>query len=168
MKGKNKRTPPPAQLKWLAIVPSLEGLTPLLAGFALLINPGQASGGTGTSTTFLLLSSLFLGLLGLAAGIGIWIGKPWGWWLAAYYSLYLALRGLNGVLSSLLMGESASALLGYGWRLVIGVVLAVYLFTQGSLNYFGVSHPKKLASFLILLAAAIGTVLVFLALAVVL
>lgn len=165
---RTKRPPPPAQLKWLAIVPILEGLTPLAAGFALLMNPEQVSAGMGTSTAFLFLSSLFLGLLGLAAGAGILIGKPWGWWLATYYSLYLALRGLNGVLSSLAAGESTSAVLSYGWRLVIGAALAAYLYTQGSLNYFGVSRPKKWVSFLILLAAAIGTILVFLALAVVL
>jgi hypothetical protein len=165
MKKKRLKTPPPRlPLKWLAIVPILEGLTPLVVGFALLVHPEQISVGTGASITFLFLSSLFLGLLGLAAGVGIWLGRPWGWWLATYYSLYLALRGLNGVLSSLAAGELGSVL-SYGWRLIIGTALAAYLCTEGSLSYFGVIHRKKWTSLLILLAATIGTILAFVVLA---
>lgn len=36
-----------------------------------------------------------LGLLGIVAGIGILLGKKWGWWLAVFYLAYDICRSLN-------------------------------------------------------------------------
>ena len=51
----------------------------------------------GIATILGTLSLTFLGVLGVAAGIGMWRGKVWGWWLGAFYLTYSVARSANAL-----------------------------------------------------------------------
>jgi hypothetical protein len=49
----------------------------------------------GVSSAIGFAAILFLGVLGVGAGIGMLIGKHWGWWAGAFYLFYSVARNLN-------------------------------------------------------------------------
>jgi hypothetical protein len=121
----------------------------LIAGFGRQL--GAIGPVLGTSPLFAQLSMLFLGALTLAAGVGMWRGAAWGWWLAGFYYVYAIYRNANAllVISSMadqLAGEARGP--GYYYvkhvgRVVTHSLVLFYLFRESVLAYFGLDQLDK-------------------------
>lgn len=111
---------------------------------------------SGIITGFLFFSLFFLGLLTLFSGIGMWLGKVWGWWVGAFYYLYAVARSLN-VLFLLKIGDQGIEMTGkyyikYGGKMLISLLILAYFFHPKVRKYFFVEgkSKKRLIGFLLM------------------
>jgi tetratricopeptide (TPR) repeat protein len=107
--------------------------------------------------------AVLVGMVHIAAGVGMWLGKSWGWWLAAFSYLYSL---LNNASTLLLVPDMVEAyrepargagyyylreLFNIGWD----VFILVYWFREGVLDYFGLLDLSRLKAFVGLIAVTI-------------
>jgi hypothetical protein len=85
----------PAYLGWLAGYLAIYGGVLLALQLFAYKNLQESGVSMDYSPLLLLVSIIFLGVLGITAGAGLWWGKKWGWWLSAFYFLYAFSRELN-------------------------------------------------------------------------
>lgn len=105
--------------------------------------------------TILLVSILFLGGLGIAAGIGLWLAKKWGWWLAAFYFLYAFTRAVIDLVLPASAGVDASrSWLSAALGIFLCVVVLLYLYSREILAHFHLDKFPRWISLSILLVAA--------------
>ncbi len=105
----------------------------------------------GFSSILAAISILFLGILGLAGGIGMWSGKKWGWWLGAFYLTYSVARNLNALIMIPEIveqfGVPESGLTKYyikhGGRVIIHSFLVLYFFNS-NVEVFSSPNDKKM------------------------
>ncbi len=125
--------------------------------FLFLAKQGAgAIGGTGAVRALFLLMLVIYPSLGLAAGVGMWLGRRWGWWLGVFGVVSAALRnlwviaGLPSLMTGMGVGGRGATILyaRFGFRVVLAGLIAVYLFRADVLEYFRmprVSRGKALA-----------------------
>jgi hypothetical protein len=123
----------------------------------------QAFNLIGISSISAVISLLFLGILGLAAGIGMWLGKKWGWWLGAFYLMYSVARNINAliIIPNLVeqFGTPESGLAKYYikhcGRIILHSLLVLYFFKSNVEVYFQVENLNVWKRFLKLFGATI-------------
>lgn len=99
------------------------------------------------------------GIAGLASGLGLWLGKKWGWWLATYYYLQFvvgtAIMMSVILVTSLLVGEklpqatSGKLLRDFFWTIAFGS-LTWYMLTAKVYRYFDFRRLTRPKAFWIL------------------
>lgn len=114
----------------------------------------------------LILGVLLLAGLGLASGIGMWLGTRWGWWCATFYYVYNIARGASAILNVSGFAEeleAGSRGVGYYYtkfalRAFIHLLILLYFFKSNVVEYFGVEdiHKGKALGVLISVTAAVG------------
>jgi hypothetical protein len=106
-------------------------------------------------------ATLFLLIIALAAGIGMWSGKKWGWWLGSLDQLNSALSNASAMLiiphlldrvgvSSAVLADQISQI---GIKAALHSVLLLYLFLGSIIEFFQVGDVAALKRLLILFAA---------------
>lgn len=115
------------------------------------------------TTAQLIFNFVFLFFLVVLSGVGMLLGKWWGWFLAANYYLNSILR--NGY--TILMIEQIylhldpddpeihQAYTKYGARLAINFLLLVYLLRDNVLSYFGIQVKRKFITLALVFAVSI-------------
>ncbi|MNZ70063.1 hypothetical protein D3C78_883830 [compost metagenome] len=111
---------------------------------------------------------VFVGLLGVAAGVGTWIGAKWGWWLALFYFAYAVTRNINVLLTihNLMdqfggtIGEAVKGYFKYGVRVLWDCALLFYLCSETATTFFKAKETKKWKALLIVFAICIALFLV--------
>lgn len=99
----------------------------------------------------LVVSVLFVGILAISSGIGMLLGKRWGWWLGTFYYVYAILRYLNTIFAGFRIAvqsqnsipEIGNHITEYGIRIVIHSLILLYFFKDDVKEYFNVSHYSK-------------------------
>jgi hypothetical protein len=119
----------------------------------------------GLSPVLVAIATASLALLGVSSGIGMWVGRKWGWWLGSFYYVYSVARNASALLTiSALEDELAGGTRGpeyyyvkYGGRVVVHFLILLYFFRGNVLRYFALENlPKwKAVSTLIAVCAAI-------------
>lgn len=128
----------------------------------------EGLGSIGATAVVAFLGIFFLAAIGIAAGIGMWLGKSWGWWLGAFYLTYSVARSISALITlpGLLEAAGESAASGakhyvkFGGRIVVHSAICWYFFTPKVEAYFGVaaiSRKKRLAG-LVTATTGIGAV----------
>ncbi len=110
-----------------------------------------------------MVAILFLGVVALAAGIGMWRGKSWGWWLGAFYLMYSVARNISAIVTlPIIVGqfelpeaELAENYIKYAGRIVIHSLLVLYFFKANVEAYFNVDHINAWRRFFTLLVATV-------------
>lgn len=168
-KPPSNRPPRPIDLSLLVILSlglSFVTLIPLLASdpspwtiFSHFISR------TGLMGAMIIISMLFnLASAGLC-GIGIWIGKKWGWWGTLFYFAYSIARSLNGLFQTASVAQEFTEdqargtdfyFAKFGIRIVINIILFFYFFKPHVLEYFQLSHINKQRAALQVIAAVIA------------
>jgi hypothetical protein len=100
----------------------------------------------------------FQGVIALAAGVGIWSRKKWGWWFATFYLCYSASLGFDLLLSPVL-GRQQQVLLDYRgaiMRVVISLALLSYFFRENVEQFFELAATTRWRRLGILLVCAIA------------
>jgi hypothetical protein len=113
-----------------------------------------------TFASFLILGTIAFAL-GLASGVGMWIGANWGWWLATWYWFFMAIG--SGVtlpislvrLRSLGIEFAVVAVVKNVLGLCFQVLLVVYFFRRNVLRFFGLESFGKLKALGILIAVSL-------------
>ncbi len=85
----------PMTITLISILLVIGGLVLLVTQLTTFSMLSDVSSELGVSAVLLQAAFAFLGVLGVAAGIGGWFGKKWGWWLALFYFAYAAARASN-------------------------------------------------------------------------
>jgi hypothetical protein len=150
----------PAGVSLLAILIGLGGGALLITQLLVFNKLSEASSALGISTMLLQGGIGFLGLLGLAASVGMWLGKKWGWWLALFYFAYAVSRNVNVMISIASLTEQwgiPSQGIGmtyakYGIRVLWNGSLLFYLCRESATTFFGTTETKKWKVLLIVFA----------------
>ncbi len=122
----------------------------------------------GVSSIYVVISFLFLGILVLAGGIGMWCGKKWGWWLGALYLMYSVARNIDALIMIPIVAERfsipeaglAQYYIKHGGRIVINLLFVLYFFKSSVEAYFQVERLNARKRFFKLLGATVGIVLI--------
>ena len=146
-----------------------------LLGIAVLGAGSMASATEelGVSGLQLAIGIGFLGALGIAAGVGMWMGKRWGWWLGAFYLFYSIARNANALLTLPALVEQIGPPEGgvakyqfrYGGRIVFAALFLLYFFKANVVAWFGVDTMPAWKRVALLTGATIGIAALFAALA---
>lgn len=107
--------------------------------------------------------SVLVGLSRIAAGIGMWTGKRWGWWLAAFTYLYALLTNTATALLMPALVETYGEPTRGVWYttarevadVVWGVVILIYWFRASVLDYFDLLDMSKVKALAGLVAATL-------------
>jgi hypothetical protein len=150
----------PAGVSLLAILLGLGGGVLLITQLMVFNKLSEASSKLGISTVVLQGGIGFLGLLGVAAGIGMWFGKKWGWWLALFYFAYAVTRNANVLISISSFTEQWGAprqgigmiYAKYGIRMLWNGFLLFYLCRENAAIYFRTTETKKWKALLLVFA----------------
>jgi hypothetical protein len=139
----------------------------LVGGAALAVLQVQHRDVVATVGAATFVATALLAGLGLASGAGLWLGRPWGWWLAAFSLTYAVLRYANTLAAVPMLAaqldmaqeEVRTAYLRYGARLVGQGLLLLYLFRPGVAAFFGVEGMAGRRRLGLLLVAAAALLL---------
>jgi hypothetical protein len=135
-------------------------LVPLVEKSDDLKDPLRAAG---ISAIYLFISILLLGLLGIAAGIGLWSRTKWGWWLGAYYSVYAIARSITAIAAIAAMSEElpggsrtiTNHYAKHSGRIAVQVLILAYLFKGPVLEHFQLAGLSKRKAILKLIGAGL-------------
>ncbi|MFB5675787.1 hypothetical protein ACE3NQ_24910 [Paenibacillus terreus] len=89
----------PISVKLLSALLAIGGAILLITQAALFSRFSELSPLLGVSGWVVQGAVAFLGVLGVAAGIGLWLGRQWGWWLALFYFANGVCRNINAMIS---------------------------------------------------------------------
>lgn len=117
----------------------------------------------GISTALFVAGVVFLAVLGIASAIGMWMGRPWGWWLGAFYYAYAIARYANALRMiselSATPGEPPSGLKMYYARYVVRVLVSglilLYFFKGNVREYFDLEDRSPFADAFFLLSPVV-------------
>ena len=109
----------------------------------------------GIPPALLIVAVMFLAVLAVASGVGMWIGSKWGWWLAAFYYVYSIFRNASALLTIVAMADELGGgtrgpeyyMIKHGGRIVVHFLLFLYFFKGNVLQFFrleGLSKPKAI------------------------
>lgn len=157
----NKR---PIGITILSILVLVGGIGIILTQIKFYANLNELSTELGISLIAFFVSVLFLIVLSIGSGIGMWLGKKWGWWLGAFYYVHAILRYVYALITAIIMNEqlkdtSRSAeyyLITYMGRIVIHALILRYYFKDNVMEYFNISSYSKVKSALIVIVVGIA------------
>lgn len=98
--------------------------------------------------------ALLLGL-SLAAGIGMWKGRKWGWYFGSFYFLYGIARNVNALflisgMADLISSEGGNMprdpsfyYVKHGVRSIFSFLIFLYFFKGNVRDFFGLTGQKK-------------------------
>lgn len=145
----------PALLRILAMLHLIAGgfmLVTMVQALARGVDLSAPAEIIGTSTSTMFAGMVFLALLGLATGVGMFSGRPWGWWVAAFYYVYAIMRAGNGMLFTIGFWDQLAAegdrgpdyhLRKFGVRMALHALILVYLFSRPVIDYFGLERLSR-------------------------
>ncbi|MGO4547259.1 hypothetical protein AB4Z29_20970 [Paenibacillus sp. 2TAB23] len=141
----------PFGVKIISILMILGGIILLITQLYAFSIMSELSSLMGVSSLFFQAVIGFLGLIGIAAGVGMWIGRIWGWWLAIFYLSYSLTRNLNTLLSIPgiteqygLSGNAAGHYVKYGLKILWDVLLLRYMCRDTTTSFFKTTETNKL------------------------
>jgi hypothetical protein len=110
----------------------------------------------GIPLPLLVVGILILAFLGIASGVGMWIGVRWGWYLGSFYYMYSLVRSLSAILTVRLtlaqmpLAEAAAMTrdpqhyyLKFGVRAFIAALIFLYFFKNNVLEYFALKDLAR-------------------------
>lgn len=153
----------PFGVKIIAILMLLGGIILLITQISAFKILSEASSLLGVSSLFFQAAFGFLGLLGVAGGVGMWVGQKWGWWLAIFYFTYSLTRNLNMLVSipGIMEQYGASSnvaghYIKYGLRVLWDILLLNYMCRESITSFFKTTETNKLNALLTVFGICVG------------
>ncbi|MFM9278937.1 hypothetical protein [Paenibacillus jiagnxiensis] len=154
----------PISVKLLSALLAIGGAILLITQAALFSRFSELSSLLGVSGWVVQGAVAFLGGLGVAAGIGLWLGRQWGWWIALFYFAYAVCRNINAMISIPGLYEAygsegdvsmMASYIKYGFRTLWDVLLLYWLCRDTAAYHCGTQHVKKGKALLIVFGASL-------------
>lgn len=144
----------PLGVSILAVLHLLGGALLFVVQFLLFANLGaveQALDSIGMPPLLLVVGVIFLSLLTLASGVGMWMGRRWGWWLAAFYYVYSVFRNATAIVTIMMVADQFAGarrgvdyyLIKHGGRIIVHALLFLYFFKGNVLEFFDLESLNK-------------------------
>ncbi len=138
----------PVGVSILAVLHLIGGILLFGAQFLLFANlqaMGESLRSIGIPPVLLIIGVMFLAVLAIASGVGMWMGTKWGWWLASFYYVYSIFRNCSALLTVFtiadqLEGDSRGPeyyMTKHGVRIIVHLLLFLYFFNGNVLAFFG-------------------------------
>lgn len=137
----------------------------------LLTDFGRISRGmadVGLPPALFVASMLFLAGIAIASGIGMWLGRRWGWWVATFYYVYGIARAANGLFTVMAIeGDWEASARGpeyyyikFAGRILVHLLILLYFFKPNVLEYFGTTdvHRGKAIGKLVTVTAVLAAI----------
>lgn len=151
----------PVGVSILAVLHIIGGGLLLIAQFVMIANLNamqEPLESIGIPPALLIVGVMFLCVVTLASGVGMWLGTRWGWWLMAFYYVYGILRNAMaivtvGMLADQLEGAARGPeyyVVKHGMRVVIQAMILCYCFKANVVEYFDLRDVSKLKALAIL------------------
>jgi hypothetical protein len=105
----------------------------------------------GIPPVLLIIGVVFLAILTISSGVGMWMGTKWGWWLAAFYYVYSIFRNGSALFTVIAMADQLDGdsrgpeyfMIKHGGRIVVHFLLFLYFFKGNVLEFFGLEGLSK-------------------------
>ncbi|PYI51571.1 hypothetical protein [Paenibacillus flagellatus] len=152
----------PIGVTMLAVFYALSGVSTIVIQGVWLKRFAELSELLGFPAFLLNATLLVMGMVALAAAVGMWLGKRWGWWLSLFYIGYGIVRNGNALLSipgiEEAYGVSADgATLKYAIRAAGYALVLLYFYGDAVTGYFfGIARVPKLKSAVIVFGSLIA------------
>lgn len=143
----------PVGLSILAVLHVIGGIVLFCVQFLLwsrfeeMQQPMQA---IGVPPILLLVAVMFLSLLAIASGIGMWTGARWGWWAAAFYYIYSIFRNAAALITVAQLAEHIEGARSPGYyvvkhtgRIIVHALILLYLMKGNVLEFFDLRSLNK-------------------------
>lgn len=151
---KRTTTPRPTGISILAILLIVGGIVAFGAQFLLFANLEaleESLRSVGIPPVLVVIGAMFLTILSLASGVGMWMATKWGWWLASFYYVYSIFRNGSALLMVFTMADQLEGgsrgpeyyVIKHGGRILIQFFLLLYFFRGNVLEYFGLETLNK-------------------------
>jgi len=157
----------PVGVSILAVLHLIGGVLLFGAQFLLFANlqaMDESLRSIGIPPALLVIGVMFLAILTIASGVGMWMGTRWGWWLAAFYYVYSIFRNGFALLTIVAMADQLEGgtrgpeyyMIKHGGRVVVHLLLFLYFFKGNVLEFFGIEMLSKLKAISILVGICIA------------
>jgi len=133
------------------------------AGFTIAVDCADIITGKQISITsglkvFTIIYMALISVLSFVAGIGMWRGKKWGWWLGAFLYMYAVLWTIKSLIYlPWLFGyfvkphnRNVYYYIKHGINLVVRVLIFIYFFKGSVTEYFVLQQQSKIKTLIIL------------------
>jgi hypothetical protein len=175
VKPRRGTTPRPVGISILAVLHFIGGILLFGSQFLLFANlqaMEESLRAIGIPPVLLIIGVMFLAVLAIASGVGMWMGAKWGWWLASFYYVYSIFRNGSALLTVVAMADQLEGgsrgpeyyMIKHGVRIIVHFLLFLYFFKGNVLEFFGLetlSKPKAigvLVGICIAITAAISAI----------
>lgn len=149
-----RRATRPVGVSILAMLHLVGGVGLAVVLVALVVNRqaiGEPLQMLGMPPALLIIGVLFLAVLTIASGVGMWMGTKWGWWLAAFYYLYGVVRHGSALMTVAALADRledgmrgpAFYLIKFGVRIIVHLLLVLYFFRGNVRAFFGLTTVGK-------------------------
>ncbi len=160
-----------AILAWLGMIGGVIGSIGMVVLMFVIPHVPEVSDALRMSGATLLLAGVvvvFILVLGFVSGLGMWMGKRWGWFAGSFYYMYSVVRNINGALvipgivESVGLEDLAEMSHGpgyyyvkHGLRAIVHGLIYLYFFKQNVRDYFLIGEAKKLKIVLVQFAVCV-------------
>ena len=166
-KPHGRATDRPVGVSILALLHLLGGIFFLGAQVLLIANLQAVEDSLrsiGVPPVLLIVGAMFLAILTIASGIGMWLGTKWGWWFAAFYYVYGIFRNGSALFTVITMADQLEGgshgpeyyMVRHGGRIVIHFLLFLYFFKGNVLKFFGLEALSKAKAVSILVGLCVA------------
>ena len=149
-----RQTARPVGVSILSVLHFIGGVLLFGAQFLMFANLGameESLRSIGIPPALVIIGVMFLAILMIASGVGMWIGTKWGWWLASFYYVYSVFRNGSALFTVIAMADELENsnrgpeyyLIKHGGRIVIHFLLILYFFKGSVLAFFGLETLSK-------------------------
>ena len=167
MQPHRRTTTRPVGVSILAVLHLIGGIVLFGAQFLLIANlqaMDESLRSIGIPPVLLIVGVMFLAVLAIASGVGMWMGTKWGWWLAAFYYVYSIFRNGSALLTIVVMADQLESgtrspeyyMIKHGGRIIVHLLLFLYFFKGNVLEFFGMETLSKAKAIGILVGICIA------------
>ncbi len=133
-----------------------------------LINQPELASSFGVSSFLLTTVITFMGVIILIAGIGMFKGERWGWFISLYYQAFnIGRNALAGIYLFMSRDELIFAgvnlseqYIKFSGRVLIGIAILYYFVSRPVMEYFEINQSKKLSYVMKMIGIAIVTLII--------
>jgi len=146
--------PRPTGVSILAVLHIIGGIVLIGVQFLMFANRDameESLRTIGVSSISVVIGVMFLSVLAIASGVGMWLGTRWGWWLATFYYVHSIFGNAMALVTVASLADQLDDathgpkyyFMKHGGRIIVHFLLLLYFFRPNVLEFFALGHLSK-------------------------